>query len=267
MDNRLVIEIKNKSPIPLTDLTLSMLSISSQFSRFLDRNGVEFDRNKSPLYVRELRSGSSIIELAPYVIFALPLMQDFNTVCEFTKYLKNSYDFFLGRIDKSPIEYEKKDLRELSDCVNVTANDPGSQINFIAHSGAKQEINYIVSHTDANASQNVIHKQIESMKEPEKLKYEKQLLRWHQTRFDEKSEYGDRAIIESITRRPVKVIFINEKTKNAMISDVEHGKPWQELAYVVDVEVQTIDGVPKLYTITDFYARDTFDPYEEETNP
>jgi hypothetical protein len=37
-------------------------------------------------------------------------------------------------------------------------------------------------------------------------------------------------------------------------------KAWHELAYIVDVEVSYINGIPKLYKILNFYPEDTFDP-------
>ncbi len=40
-------------------------------------------------------------------------------------------------------------------------------------------------------------------------------------------------------------------------------RPWQELAYIVDVKVQRINGVPRLYTIMKVHEEETFDPDED----
>ena len=37
------------------------------------------------------------------------------------------------------------------------------------------------------------------------------------------------------------------------------GKPWQELAYVVVIEVQTVRGIPKMYKVLKYYPEYTFD--------
>ena len=44
------------------------------------------------------------------------------------------------------------------------------------------------------------------------------------------------------------------------MGDAKFNKPWQKLAYIVDVSVQTIQGSPKLYTIINYYDEETFDP-------
>ena len=44
------------------------------------------------------------------------------------------------------------------------------------------------------------------------------------------------------------------------MGDERFGKSWHELAYIVDVSVQTIQGVPKVYTILNYYDDETFDP-------
>jgi len=84
---------------------------------------------------------------------------------------------------------------------------------------------------------------------------------WYQTRFDTQSDTGDKAIIEDISRKAAKVIFENNAVKSAMLrGDARFDKPWNELAYVVDVRVQTVGGIPRLYEIIDYHSEHTFDP-------
>ena len=83
---------------------------------------------------------------------------------------------------------------------------------------------------------------------------------WYQTKFDSESHTGDKAIIEAISKKAVKVIFDNNAVKEAMLrGDERYSKPWHKLAYIVDVEVQTVNGTPKLYTVLKYYQEDTFD--------
>jgi hypothetical protein len=68
---------------------------------------------------------------------------------------------------------------------------------------------------------------------------------------------------ESITDKPVKVIFENNAVKKAMLKgEPRFKKPWNELAYLVDIKVQTVRNLPKVYTIINYYDEDTFDPNE-----
>lgn len=86
---------------------------------------------------------------------------------------------------------------------------------------------------------------------------------WYQAKFDRSSQTGNKAIIESISTRPLRVIFDNNAVKDAMFEQgVEFSKPWHQLAYIVDVEVQTIKEQPRVATILKFYPEQTFDPSE-----
>ena len=123
-------------------------------------------------------------------------------------------------------------MEQLNSIVNLNANSPDSQMSFLANNGANQTINLSINYTEANAIQNGIKKEFEKLKESSPAFYNKQLLRWYQTRFDTKSEFGDKAIIENISKKPIRVIFDNENTKRNIINTSDFTKPWQELAYI-----------------------------------
>lgn len=81
----------------------------------------------------------------------------------------------------------------------------------------------------------------------------KRVMYWYQTKFDDESHTGDKAVIESISKKPIKVIFENNAVKKAMLKgDSRFSKPWNELAYLVDVRVQTVRDEPKVYTIINY---------------
>jgi len=99
---------------------------------------------------------------------------------------------------------------------------------------------------EANAAQNTAKREIELLHEPITGTKEKVLLYWYQARNDPRSQAGDRAIIESIYRGPVKAVFMNENVKAKMLLDTPN--PFTH-AYVVDVSVETVRDRPALYRI------------------
>lgn len=261
-ENRLVIEIKNNNEIPLTDLTLSLLNVSHQYKRFLLKNGVDIDKSENVLFVKQVISGSVIIELAPLMTFALPLIQDFNTVCEFVKHIKNLTEYCLGSTEKKPEGVEKKDFEQFHEILNITAKDNASSIIFKACDNSTQNV-VVINSTQANAAQNAIKRAVEDMMPETSNFYSKQLLKWFQVRFDKNTRpVGDRAVIENITSIPLKVVFEKDDIKQGMIGNPKNNKPWQELAYIVDVEVLKLGDQPKVYKIIECYTEETFDPKE-----
>ncbi|HVZ48279.1 MAG TPA: hypothetical protein VG916_05820, partial [Gemmatimonadaceae bacterium] len=77
--------------------------------------------------------------------------------------------------------------------------------------------------------------------------HSKVLLYLHQARNDSRSSVGDRAIIETISPGPVKVVFATEALKSRVIQQPQN--PFR-CVFVVDVDVGTVNGRPTLYTVT-----------------
>lgn len=241
-DDRLTIEIKNTKPVELGDLTQSLFSLSDEFRRHLEAREPEASAADVKLYVKEIRTGSIIADI---VAISPQLFQGFsyiNTVISFGKHLKSAYDYLSGKSDDKP-ELDKISYENLTRIVEPIAKDHGSQLNLGIVNG---NVYININSTDANAAQNSARKEIEELREPESSQHEKVLLYWYQARADAASTAGDKGIIESITKRPVKVICATDSIKLQMILNEEN--PFKE-AYVVDVIVETIKSKPALYKI------------------
>lgn len=157
-----------------------------------------------------------------------------------------------------------KEVRSGSIIVEPVAKDNGSQMNINVSDGGKVINQFIINSNEAKAMQNQIGRLVDDMDTPEDNIHHRKVMYWYQTKFDPESETGNRAIIDDLTKSSLKVIFENNAVKEAMLhSEPKFGKPWHELAYVVDVEVQTVRGIPKLYKVLKYYPEYTFDPDAE----
>lgn len=250
----LTIEINNKNPIELTDLTISLLSLADEYKRFIIMREGTPAANEVKLYVREVRSGSAIFDLQAIAPGIFPFINYAVTVIDFGVYTKAVVDFFLGKTNEK-VKLDKRSYENFSKFVEPVAKDNGAQLN--CHGNVNSTVNnfFILGSNDANAMQNRIQKEICALEEPLTGKKENVVLYWYQARNDAKSRAGDFAIIESIQAKPVKAI-VDESIKSAVLSGDEN---LFNLAYLVDVDVETIDGKPKLYKIIalhDTYSRD-----------
>lgn len=261
LSTKLQITIHNEKPIALVDLTMALLGVSQQFERFIESESDEQHQLGSELYIKEVRSGSVIVELVAQVAPVVPLLWAGGSLKEWVDYAKSTVEWLTGKLKDPPKEVTKQDLKQWHNILEPVAKDNGSQMNFSVSDGGVVINQYFVNSVEANAAQNRISRELERMEEPDDHVQRKRVMTWHQTRFVEDPISGDRAVIESITKRPVKILFENNAVKRAMLNgDPRLGKPWHELAYVVDVRVQTINGIPKAYTILDFHEEETFDP-------
>ncbi|PIZ22706.1 MAG: hypothetical protein COY49_07135 [Comamonadaceae bacterium CG_4_10_14_0_8_um_filter_57_29] len=259
---KLEIYIKNEQPVVLTDLTLSLLAVNQQFQRFIESETNQDYQVGTELYIKEVRSGSIIIELVAQALPIVPLLWSGGTLSEWINNAKGVLEWLLGKVSNPPKVMHKNDLKQWKAILEPVAKDSSSQMNFTVSDNAQVTINqFSFNSADANAAQNRITRELEDMDDPSEHIQNRKLMYWYQTKFDTDSHTGDKAIIESISKRPQKVIFENNAVKEAMLGeDPRFNKPWHKLAYVVDVEVQTVMGEPKMYTVLRYHPDQTIDP-------
>lgn len=233
IDYKLVVKIENSKPLELIGLTLSLMDLGQLYNEFLKENEIEEIAEPNPLYIKQLKTGSIEIELFAYLGATIPLISNFNNIVQFGKYLKDSYYYFLGKVNEIPHTYKKKDLDYLYNILNPIIEDNDSKIHFEVKEGAVQNNYFHFNSEQSNAIQNKINHEKEKMEVSLEKQHYKQLLVWYQTKFDEKSTTGNKAIIENIHDKPVKVIFEEDLVKKQMTRyDENLKKDWQRLAYI-----------------------------------
>ena len=185
MDNevKLTIEINNRRPVELADFAQSMICVGSEYARFIGSGENAATPDDVKLYVREIRTGSIITELVAMAPLAIPFIEHADTVIEYAKHLKTVYDWFAGRSEKKPLGLEKATLQNLSTIVEPVAKDQASQMNIGAINVQRDLVLTLnLSSVDANAVQNAIRRELDSMKEPVTGIHQQVLMYWAQAR-------------------------------------------------------------------------------------
>lgn len=251
---KLSIEIKNTHPVELADLTQSLNSLAAEYKSFLSQSQVDIDPEKIKLYVKEIKAGSIITELTPYLVYTLPLFEYSATIISYAEHLKTVYDFLLGK-NKEPLEVVKNTLQNASNILEPVAKDSGAQMNIGAvNVNGDITVNVKLDSLEANAIQNFAKREMEKLKEPDTGIHSRVLMYLYQARNDLASQAGDRTIIESISTSAIKTIFLNDRIKSKILHDEPN--PFKK-GFIVDVSVETIQGIPKVYKVIDLY--DTVD--------
>lgn len=260
---RLEVVIENTRPIVLTDLTLALLAVGEQYESFIENEVPPESLVSSTLLVKEVRTGSIVFELIAHAIPIAPLLWQGGSLAEWARVAKDMILYFNGKLKAPPKGVSRNDLKQWNNILEPVAKDSGSQMNFVVHDGGVVVQQFLVNSADANAAQNRIRKELDALDEPIDVTHRKRVMTWYQAKFDLESQTGNKAIIESISKKPLRVVFDNNAVREEMFAQgLEFGVPWHKLAYIVDVQVQTIDGKPRVATITKYYPKMTFDPSE-----
>lgn len=250
----LSVRLDHSGPMELGLLTESLQALAQAHARYADAHGVTVNGDAVRLFVREIRSGSIIVDLIALSQNAPLFAEQIATIVNFTRNLVEILRYFKGDSTEQPQELKTRDAQDITKFLGPVAQDVRSHLNLTASDNAVINVHYTVSSNDANAIQNRAAGWIAKHAEPSRGVLHGQLFYFFQARDDRQATAGDRGIIEAISPNPVKTIFANETAKAATLDEALFRK-----AYVVDVEVQTIDGRPRLYKIlevTDSFDRD-----------
>lgn len=243
---KLSVRLETVQPMELADFSVSLLALGAEYQRFAAREGAQDAR----LYVREMKAGSVIAELVPYVgqmAAVMPGIIDQGLkIVEFAKHLRAGYEWLLGRGEKPDLDQES--LRNLSSIVEPIAKDRAGQINIAAINLHDSPItfNMTLSTIEASAAQNRVRDALSQPKLKTSGLHEGAVLYWDQAKHGLDNKSGDKGVIERIYEGPVKVRFARDDLKLAMLYAPAH--PF-ERGFVVDVMVDTVNDRPILYTV------------------
>lgn len=243
------LEFVHKDPVELTTYTDSMASLASHYQRFIVKssNGQPIEK-EAKLYISKIESGSIITHLVDLYPVALAFFDNANSIVEFTKHIKNTFDYFLGRTDKKP-DLDKAGFQEINKIIQPVAKDRSSQYNISTMNVTGDVyLNVSVNTTEANAIQNVIRDEIRLLDSPQiSPPHERVLFYWYQARKDFDAKAGFSGVIESISPKPLKVFFANDELAQDMLGQ-DDKNPFVT-AYVVDVNVENLKGQAFAYKI------------------
>ncbi len=254
----LQIKFVNKKPVELNRFLHSLNALSEQYEYFFKQNyPFKYNKEESRLYLQKVEHGSIIIDLAGMV---LPLIQDANTMMEFFFYMKNSLEFFQGKAEKKK-EYSNNELVRFHSFLSPIAYEIGSEMHCSTKTGNITNNTYYISSSDSRVAQNYLDRIIES-KNQEQLStvYTKACFQWALTSFSQNKIGLDKIVIDNISPKPLKVLFLNESDKISATSNNLNfpNINWQDLIYVADVEVCRTGGHLRAYKIIKLYTEETF---------
>lgn len=241
-------EIKNVNPVSAEDYANALSAVADEYQQFMLQHSSRVEVATSKLYIHRVEPGSIMSTLAPIITGTMPLIGSVQTAFEYAEYLSALFAWALGKLARPPVADEKKTLKNMNSIVRPTVHDQGAQLNIGAmHFQAPVHVTVNLGSSEAEAVSAFTRHRLDRLREAKPGgHHENVLLYWYQTRNAVNNKAGDRAKIDSISPDPINVSFSTEDLKREMVLDAEN--PYQQ-AYLVDVDVLTVDSKPVLYRI------------------
>lgn len=236
-------------PVELSDFVRSCNAIASEYNSFAAWKGCD----QCKLYVKEVRKGSIELDLvnACGIAFAvqqvMPFVEGVNVMSDFIGHVRSVIDWLKsGNARAEDNRFAAKTLENVCAFLDPVAKDRDAKvtINAITVNG---DVNapLVVGNSDANYVQNAKRIVDEGNSTPNVRRVEGVMLKWYQSRNSVEPS-GDKAIIDSVSPKPLRTVFVDQKMKSLLLSVSEN---IFKCAWLVTVIVESFDGVPKLYRI------------------
>ena len=254
---RIVVEIHNGQPVDLLDLTSSLNAFSREYEANLKRSRPELDSEESRLLIVDVRKGSIVFEIAVALAPFVAQAEILNTTIDFVKNLKSALSFLEkpnGRLEDT----NAQQLKNLHDTVKSIANDANGHLNiYVRHEDGRVTQEIVIRKKEAINVQFNAMAQRKEIGHQESERLNKVLMRLHQSSVEDLrlgKRTSEKGVVERIDLNPRTLIYVSDHAGRIIkgaISD-QQGNPFQK-AFVVDVDVETVNGRPRAYRILEVY--------------
>lgn len=241
-ENKIIYELRNKAPIELRLLTISLAAFSDQFKRFVtERDGVDA---QARLFVHEIRPGSVIAELVALGQLAADLYEHRDAIAGFIPSLQDITGQVL-RLTPESRKLDRSTIKNISQIYAPVAVDPGAQMNLIDNRGGVINNFFSVLPADAAAiAHNANH--LLNSQLPDEERFSNEPMTLYQMRDAPPGKTGDYGIIDRFSPKPRKLTFASDGIKESVLHT--DGNPFEKVFWI-DGVVKTAGGTVAGYLV------------------
>lgn len=263
--DRTVIRLDPGGPVDLEGLGASFAALARFYGRHF--HGPSDDEDSKPrLFITRLESGSVIAEVVPYIMIfgqAVQFADQAMVVADFTRRAGDAIRAFAGEARPDTRLPDKDDRRDIREFMRPLVGRKGSSLDiayarYERRDGPKETlIEYRFDEAAISRAALTIDAELVAP-EPATIDHastksisEAMLFFEQASRSAGKSSgrTGDKATIPAISPKPLPVYFQKDADlKDQMVKG--HSNPLTDTTFIVDVDVQMIDGEPKGYMVT-----------------
>ena len=253
-------------PIEVTDFTRTLNGFAREYQETSKRELGQSSGHETKLVIMDVRKGSIILELAPWL---LPIIAEYDKIkpaIDFLKDLASAYNLLKLPGGRLPDPTTQR-LKNLGDTVRAIVGDSDGAIKIAARhkeKGLLQEI--VVTKDDAVAIEQNASRQRKEIEARTAVDLPGVVMRLHQSSVAEPSvgkKTSEKGVIERYDMTPRPLIYASENAAQRIKGVIAEAgdNPYKKL-FVVDVDVEIAGGVARAYRILD--VKDVLDIEDEE---
>lgn len=262
-DGHLILKIETNQPVELSDFVAAFVGLGSQIEQFYDEAKPE-DRGNARIYVREVRAGSIIAELVPYLLGAAPILGATMAGIKHANDLAKFVETFGGKLKKyfkrggRDAAASKGDLADYLRTVQAVAHDADGSLSLTVFEDGQQRVAFQFSTSEAREAE---HNLLEHRGELEKTTaadHKRVLMVFTRTIVAHAAtgkRSGELVEIEAIHPRALPIVYASSLAEERIRHEIaEADDNVYKKAFDVDVNVEMRAGKPVAYRLVAVHA-------------
>lgn len=246
----ILIELHNEQPVDLLDLTASLVGLAREHEAIMRAERGASPTEETRLLVVDIRKGSTIFELVPALPFFVAQAEVVNTAVDFVRNLSAFVDWLRVPGGRLPDPTTQR-LKNLNDPVRAVANDSNGRLDVMARLQSGDVLQeFVIKRDEARLVMENASAQRKEIEHKSSDVYERVLMRLHQTSLDGvkvDARAAEKGIVERIDSRPHTLIYVSELAGQKIKAEVREDA--YRKGFVVDLDVETVNGRPRAYRI------------------
>jgi hypothetical protein len=263
---QIIVELSTKQPIEVGDFVAAFTSVESQYAKFVKQNYPDVT-GEAKMFVREIKKGSIIAELLPFIPHlllnmqsAINVMDQILIVDEFVrKYggMLKAYFKKNGKVEDA----SKSDLKDLMGAVVAIANDPDGKaaIKAVTFEDNKRKVKTVIefdSKQAFHAVQNIEAHQ-RTLEHESHADHQRVLMVFRQSNVKNLpvgKRTGEWVVIDEISDRELPLIYASDLAESRIKHEIrEADDNVYKKGFVVDVNLHAKGPKPVAYRVTNLH--------------
>jgi hypothetical protein len=259
----ITLTLDTKEPMQLGAFVGAFASLASEYERYIERSHPDLS-GEAELYVREVRPGSVVVDMLPWLSYAAPFIAEMDKaliVEQFVRVWGARFRALLGTASGVSVPETRSELKDWTDTVAAIARDPdaSARLEAATYEDGKRKLRAAFKFNTQEAKKvlKTIEARQRQLEKKEHAEYSRVLMRFTRSDVgdvDVGRPSGERVVIEEISDKPLALIYASELAEERIKHEIrEADENVYKKGFVVDVNVRSIGGRPVAYAVTNVH--------------
>jgi hypothetical protein len=251
--------LDTREPMQIGAFVGVFASLASEYERYIKRAHPDLS-SEAELYVREVRPGSVVVDMLPWLSYAAPFIAEMDKaliVEQFVRVWGTRFRALLGVATGADMPQTRPELKDWADAVSAIARDPdaSARLEAATFEDGKKKLRaaFMFNTSEAKQALKTIESRQRQLEKTDHADYSRVLMRFTRSDVGDVNvgrPSGERVIVDEISDKPLALIYASELAEERIKHEIrEADENVFKKGFVVDVNMRSVGGRPVAYAV------------------